>query len=105
MQTRQSKNINTGNGAVRRLRFSPGKQNLKLISLHLDCVGIWDVKVRPNTQFWEVACRNLEPTPGGAPLSNRHDLLVDSDTFLERQMEKVKLHLNRVADSCCVSNN
>jgi len=44
VKTRQSKNINTGNGSIKRMRFSPGKQNMKLLVLHPDCVAIWDVK-------------------------------------------------------------
>ena len=44
MKTRQSKNIHTGRGAVRRMAFSPGKNNLKLLVLYDNGVQIWDVK-------------------------------------------------------------
>ena len=41
---RQSKNIHTGRGAVRRMSFSPGKNNLKLLVLLEAGVQIWDVR-------------------------------------------------------------
>ena len=44
MKTRQSKNIHTGRGSVRRMAFSPGKNNLKLLVLYDNGVQIWDVK-------------------------------------------------------------
>ena len=44
MKTRQSKNIHTGRGAVKRMSFSPGKNNLKLLVLFETGVQIWDIK-------------------------------------------------------------
>jgi len=44
MKTRQSKNIHTGRGMVKRMSFSPGKNNMKIIVLYEDGVQIWDVK-------------------------------------------------------------
>jgi len=44
MKTRQSKNIHTGRGNVKRIRSSPGKNNMKIIVLYEDGVQIWDVK-------------------------------------------------------------
>ena len=44
MKTRQSKNIHTGRGVVKRIRSSPGKNNMKIIVLYEDGVQIWDVK-------------------------------------------------------------
>ena len=44
MKLRQSKNIHTGWRAVRRMAFSPGKHNLKLLVLFDNGVQIWDIK-------------------------------------------------------------
>jgi len=44
MKSRQSKNIHTGRGVVKRIRSSPGKNNMKIIVLYEDGVQIWDVK-------------------------------------------------------------
>eukprot|EP00092_Neocalanus_flemingeri_P029430 GFUD01031956.1.p1 GENE.GFUD01031956.1~~GFUD01031956.1.p1 ORF type:complete len:979 (+),score=386.47 GFUD01031956.1:514-3450(+) len=44
MKTRQSKNIHTGRGKVKRICFSPGKNNMKILVLYEDGVQIWDVK-------------------------------------------------------------
>lgn len=44
VKTRTSKNISTSRGAIRRLRFAPGRGNMKLLVLHADSVAIWDVK-------------------------------------------------------------
>ena len=44
MKLRQSKNIHTGRGAVKRMAFSPGKHNLKLLVLFDNGVQIWDIK-------------------------------------------------------------
>ena len=44
MKTRQNKNIHTGKGAVKRMSFSPGKNNLKLLVLFETGVQIWDIK-------------------------------------------------------------
>jgi len=44
MKTRQSKNIHTGRGMVKRMSFSPGKNNMKILVLYEDGVQIWDVK-------------------------------------------------------------
>jgi len=44
MKSRQSKNIHTGRGEVKRMSFSPGKNNMKIIVLFEDGVQIWDVK-------------------------------------------------------------
>ena len=44
VKTRECKNTNTGRGAVRKLCFSPGKNNLKMLVLYSDWVQIWDVR-------------------------------------------------------------
>jgi len=44
MKSRQNKNIHTGRGSVKRMCFSPGKNNLKLLVLFENGVQIWDLK-------------------------------------------------------------
>jgi len=45
IKKRQSKNIHTGRGVVLKMKFSPGKNNLKVLALFQDSgVQIWDVK-------------------------------------------------------------
>ena len=44
VRTRTSRNIATHRGAVRKVRFAPGKGNFKLLVLSADAVAIWDVK-------------------------------------------------------------
>ncbi len=44
VRTRTSRNIATHRGAIRKIRFAPGKGNFKLLVLNVDAVSIWDVK-------------------------------------------------------------
>ncbi|XP_046385283.1 WD repeat-containing protein 11-like [Ischnura elegans] len=44
LKGRSSRNISTGRGCVRRLRFAPGKGNLKLLVLFSDGVDLYDLK-------------------------------------------------------------
>ena len=44
VRTRTSRNIATARGAVKKIRFAPGKGNFKLLVLNPDAVSVWDVK-------------------------------------------------------------
>ena len=44
MRTKSSRNITTKRGFVKKIRFAPGRGNMKLLVLHVDSVSIWDVK-------------------------------------------------------------
>jgi len=44
IKERQSKNIHTGRGNIKQLRFSPGRGNMKLLVLYNTGVAVWDVK-------------------------------------------------------------
>ena len=45
-QNKSSRNL-TGNhrGPIKKVRFAPGRGNLKLLVLQKDAVSIWDIKV------------------------------------------------------------
>ena len=44
VRTKSSRNITTKRGFVKKIRFAPGRGNMKLLVLHVDSVSIWDVK-------------------------------------------------------------
>ena len=44
VRTKTSKNITTKRGFIKKIRFAPGRGNMKLLVLHVDTVAIWDVK-------------------------------------------------------------
>ena len=44
LKARTSKNIHTGRGWIKKMRFAPGKGNLKLLILYSDGVDIVDLK-------------------------------------------------------------
>lgn len=44
LKARTSKNIHTGRGGIKKMRFAPGKGNLKLLILYADGVDIVDLK-------------------------------------------------------------
>ena len=44
LKTKLTKYIHTKRGAVKKMRFAPGKGNTKLLVLNHDAVSIWDVK-------------------------------------------------------------
>ena len=44
VKTRECKNQHTGKGAVRKLSFSPGKNNLKLLVVFAEWIQIWDAR-------------------------------------------------------------
>lgn len=44
VRTKTSRNITTKRGFIKKIRFAPGRGNMKLIVLHVDTVAIWDVK-------------------------------------------------------------
>ena len=44
VRTKTSRNITTKRGFVKKIRFAPGRGNMKLLVLHVDSVSIWDVK-------------------------------------------------------------
>ena len=44
VKTKSSRNISTKRGFIKKIRFAPGRGNMKLLVLHVDTVSIWDVK-------------------------------------------------------------
>lgn len=44
VKTRTSRNIATNRGPIKKMRFAPGRGNLKLLILNPDSVSIWDVR-------------------------------------------------------------
>ena len=44
VKTKSSRNISTKRGFIKKIRFAPGRGNMKLLVLHVDTVAIWDVK-------------------------------------------------------------
>ena len=46
VRTRTARNVATNRGAVKKIRFAPGRGNLKILLLNVagDAVSIWDVK-------------------------------------------------------------
>ena len=44
LKTKASKHINTKRGMIKKIKFAPGKGNMKMLVLHHDSVGIWDIK-------------------------------------------------------------
>jgi hypothetical protein len=44
LKARTSKNIHTGRGWIKKMRFAPGKGNLKLLILYSDGIDIVDLK-------------------------------------------------------------
>ena len=43
-KTRECRNTNTGRGAVRKISFSPGKSNLKMVVVYGEWIQIWDAR-------------------------------------------------------------
>ena len=44
LKARTSKHVNTHRGWIKKLRFAPGKDNMKLLILYADGVDIWDIR-------------------------------------------------------------
>jgi hypothetical protein len=44
LKARTSKNIHTGRGWIKKMRFAPGKGNLKLLILYSDGIDVVDLK-------------------------------------------------------------
>lgn len=56
LKARSSRNVHTGRGWVRKMRFSPGKGNLKLLILYSDGVDIVDLKNGQYERIAQVKC-------------------------------------------------
>ncbi|XP_071448701.1 WD repeat-containing protein 11-like [Hetaerina americana] len=56
LKGRLSRNISTGRGCLKRLRFAPGKGNLKLLALFSDGVDLYDLKKQQNERIASLRC-------------------------------------------------
>lgn len=44
LKSKTSRHVNTHRGSIRKMRFAPGKDNMKLLVLYADGVDIWDIR-------------------------------------------------------------
>ena len=44
LKTRLSRHITTHRGLIKKIRFAPGRDNMKLLTLFADGVDLWDVR-------------------------------------------------------------